>query len=176
MADFSQVNSKDARLSIQMPTLTRFALKHGYAGHVGKGLSVESNIHVVDLARAYLVLLHYMEQASSAEFVENPYFFCETTGDNEPSWREVASAIGEGLHEAGKIADPEPREFPKESYGQLFSDFTDAIVGLNSRSRAIRLREIGWKPVEKDWKRSLVEDELPAILKEDNSNFQGYAH
>lgn len=39
-------NPQRRRLSIQIPTLTRFALKHGYAGYVGQGLSVESQIHV----------------------------------------------------------------------------------------------------------------------------------
>lgn len=50
-------NPAHKRLTIQIPTLTRFAIKHGYAAHVGKGESVESNIHVMDLARAYVVLL-----------------------------------------------------------------------------------------------------------------------
>lgn len=50
-------NPKHRRLTIQIPAIARAALKHGYAGHVGKGLSVESQIHVPDLARAYIVLL-----------------------------------------------------------------------------------------------------------------------
>lgn len=50
-------NPANRRLSIQIPTLTRFALKHGYAAHVGKGESVESNIHVMDLARGFVVVL-----------------------------------------------------------------------------------------------------------------------
>lgn len=50
-------NPAHKRLTIQIPTLTRFALKHGFAAHVGKGESVESNIHVMDLAGAYVVLL-----------------------------------------------------------------------------------------------------------------------
>lgn len=43
------------------------------------------------------------------------------------------------------------------------------------RSRAVRLRQMGWKPQEKGWKESLLEDELPILLKEDHSSFQGYA-
>ena len=50
-------NPAHKRLTIQFPTIARFALKHGYVGHVGKGLAVESQIHVNDLARAYMVLL-----------------------------------------------------------------------------------------------------------------------
>jgi nucleoside-diphosphate-sugar epimerase len=172
------INPRHKRLTIQLPTLTRYALKHGFSGHVGKGLAVESNIHVLDLARAYVVLLHHLESsaADSADLLENIYYFSEQTGDEEPSWKEIATVIGESLHKAGKIPDPPPRTIPPETYDELFGPFTDAVVGLNSRSRAVRLRELGWKPVEKNWKESYVEDELPMILSEgtDYKAFSGY--
>lgn len=44
-------NPKYQRLSIQVPTLTRFALKHGYAGHVGTGQSAWGTVHVLDMAK-----------------------------------------------------------------------------------------------------------------------------
>ncbi|EME43616.1 hypothetical protein DOTSEDRAFT_72852 [Dothistroma septosporum NZE10] len=167
-------NANHGRLTIQIPTLTRFALKHGFAAHVGKGQGVESNIHVKDLARAYIVLLHHLETSTPAKVLENPYYFCETTGDKEPSWREVAELIGEQLHKAGKISDPKPRELKEELWGDVFGEFTGAVIGLNSRSRAVRLRELGWEPKEKDWRASYVEDELPEILKEETGSFAGY--
>ncbi|KAK5083539.1 hypothetical protein LTR05_006042 [Lithohypha guttulata] len=166
-------NPKHQRLSIQIPTLTRFALKHGYAAHVGSGRPIWSTIHVVDLARAYVVLLHHMEQSSVTTFLDNPYYFCEN-GDEEVSWLKIATVIGSALHEAGKIDDPQPRTIPKDLYGDIFGDFTGAVVGLNSRSRAVRLRELGWTPVEKDWRQSLIDDELPEILREDHLSFSGY--
>ncbi|KAI8964291.1 NAD(P)-binding protein [Daldinia sp. FL1419] len=171
-------NPHHGRLSIQVPVLTRYALKHGYAGHVGAGLSVESNIHVNDLARGYVALLHHLEStpASSPDILDNPYYFCEATGDNEPSWVDIASLIGTELHKAGLIPDPKPRTIPPENYSDLFMDFTAAVIGLNSRSRAVRLRELGWKPVEKSLSESYREDELPVILKEnkDWKTFEGY--
>jgi nucleoside-diphosphate-sugar epimerase len=161
------------RHTIQLPTLARYAIKHGYPAHVGAGKSVWSNIHVKDLARGFVAALHYLESKPSDP---NPYFFCESTGDNEPSWREMVATIGTVLHAAGKISDPTPREMPVETYGDVFGpEFTGPVVGMNSRSRAVRLRELGWKPQEKSWKESLVEDELPMVLKEDHSNYQGYA-
>lgn len=168
-------NPKHERVTIQIPTLTRFARKHGYAGYVGKGLAVESNIHVLDLARAFVVLLHAVEKASpSDELIQNPYFYVENSGDNEPSWKEVAEAIGEGLHKAGVIKDATPKTIPEDLHGDLFAQYTGAVVGLNSRSRANRLRKLGWKPQEKSWRESYLEDELPVLLKEDVSNFAGY--
>lgn len=168
-------NPKHGRLSIQIPTMTRFALKHGFAGYIGQGLPVESQIHVMDLARAYVVLLHYMEQTAPQSLLDNPYFFCEN--GVEASWLEVATEIGRGLHEAGKIANGTPREFPRELYADLFGEGSSGVVGLNSRSRAVRLRGLGWRPREKAWRESFLEDELKEILKEegDRNDFKGYA-
>lgn len=146
--------------------MTRFALKHGFSGYVGRGLGIESNIHVLDLARAYVVLLHHLDSTAAAKTLDSPYYFVETTGDNEPSWHDVATLIGEQLHKAGKIKDPAPRQVPSDLYKDLFGEGTDGTVGLNSRSRAVKLRALGWQPREKDWRRSYVEDELPALLRE----------
>lgn len=61
------VNPKHARLSIQIPVLTRFAIKEGYSGHVGKGVSQMSTVHVLDLARAYVLVLHHLEETSASD-------------------------------------------------------------------------------------------------------------
>ncbi|KAM0720630.1 hypothetical protein Q7P37_004767 [Cladosporium fusiforme] len=163
------------RMTIQLPTLTRWALKHGYPAHVGQGKSVWSNVHVRDLARGFVTVLHDLEtQVASKD--SNPYFFCESSGDAEPSWGEMVAVIGAALHDAGRIEDPKPREMPKETYGDVFGpEFTGPVVGMNSRSRAVRLRDLGWKPQEKGWKESLLEDEMPILLEEDNSAYKGYA-
>lgn len=166
-------NPQHKRLTIQIPTITRFARKHGWAPYVGKGLAVESQIHVLDLARAYVVLLHWMEKADAQELLDNPYFFCEN--GVEKSWLEVAQQVAKGLYEAGKIKDPQPRSLPENLYGDLFGPYSGAVVGLNSRSRAVRLRELGWEPREKSVWDSYREEELPELLKEDCKDFGGYA-
>lgn len=166
-------DSKHNRLSIQVPTLTRFALKHGFAGHVGQGLSVESQIHFHDLSRAYVVLLQWLESADPAsEEIQNPYFFCEN--GREFSWREVGEEIGRALYQAGKIRDPEAREIPEGMWEDLFGAGTGATIGLNSRSRAARLRKMGWEAMEKGIWEAFREDELPEILKDEGVEFRGY--
>ena len=167
------VNPSHKRLSIQIPTLTRFALKHGFAGHIGEGLSVESQIHVKDLARAYTVLLQYMEDAPPAQLLENPYCFCEN--GLESSWLEVGSNIGQSLYEAGKIDSPVPQMIPERLWDDLFGRFTPVVLGMNSRSRAVRLRQLGWKPLERSIWESYRAEELPQLLHEDNRDFRGYA-
>lgn len=157
-------NPQHQRLSIQIPVLTRFALKHGYSGYVGKGLAVESQIHLNDLTRAYIVLLHHMETSPPSEFLNNPYFFCENGHDT--SWKAIAEMIGKGLHKAGKIENPEPRTVPTSDYEDLWGEYTGAVVGLNSRSRAVRLRTLGWEPKEMSVSDSYEMFELPELLKE----------
>jgi nucleoside-diphosphate-sugar epimerase len=92
---------KDNRLSIQIPTMARFALKHGFAGFCGGGKGVWGQIHVSDLAKGYMRILHYMESSTGDEVLKNPYFFIEN-GD-EHSWERMAAEIGTALHNAGKL-------------------------------------------------------------------------
>lgn len=159
------------RLSIQLPTLTRFALKHGYAGQVGRGASVWSTIHVLDLARGYIALLRWLEQTPAGEVMENPYFFCESGHDI--AWKEPVAVIGQALHAAGRIKDPSPRTIPEQDYKDLFGEFTPLVVGSNCRSRATRLRQLGWQPREKGVLESLQDDEIPLLLQE-TGEFNGY--
>ncbi|PLB48232.1 NAD(P)-binding protein [Aspergillus steynii IBT 23096] len=160
------------RTSIQLPTITRYSLKHGYAGQVGKGLSVWSQVHVKDLARGYMTLLHWMENAPVVELIENPYFFCEN--GHELSWGECSAEIGRILHKAGRINEAKPKAIPQENYGDIFGHYTATVVGSNSRSRAIRLRKLGWTPTEKQTLASLAEDEIGLIMQE-SGEFTGYS-
>ena len=157
-------NPAHQRLSIQLPTVARFALKRGYAGYVGEGRGVESQVHVADLARGYLVLLRAMERSAPSFVLENPYFFCEN--GREFSWKEVGERIGDLLFQAGRIKEQEPRTFAEADYADLFGDATASVLGCNSRSRAVRLRGLGWAPQAKGLWESFEQDELPAILKE----------
>lgn len=165
------VGKRIKRMTIQLPTMTRFALKHGYVPVIGKGLSIRCTIHVQDLVRAYMVILHWMEQSSAEEVFKNPYFFCDS--GEEMTWGEAAREIGKALHAAGRIKDPEPKNPPKELYDDLFGPYSPTTVGANSRSRGERVRELGWKPREKSVFASLREDEIPIILKE-KKEFHGY--
>lgn len=164
--------TKHRRLSIQIPTMTRFALKHKYAPLVGKGKAVWSTVHVSDLSFGYLTILQWLVKSPAEVALEHPYFFCES--GEEIAWAEVATAIGEGLHVAGRLEDPTPREVPEDQYVDLFSEYTMPIIGTNSRSRAHRLREMGWEPKHFDLRKAFHAEELPLLLNEDNRGWKGY--
>jgi nucleoside-diphosphate-sugar epimerase len=163
---------KGNRLSIQLPTMARFAVKHGYAGYVGGGKAVWGQVHVADLGRGYMTILHYMESASGDKVLENPYFFVEN--GEEYSWERCAEEIGKALVKVGKIKDSTPRQIRSDLYSYLFGEWSLAVIGQNARNRANRLRALGWKPQEKSTFDSMATDELPVILAE-QSDFKGYA-
>ncbi|KAJ5803353.1 NAD(P)-binding protein [Penicillium pulvis] len=121
-------------------------------------------VHVMDLGRAYLTLLAYIERSPPAVLLENPYFFAEN--GSEASMLDVAKHISQVLHEAGKLESPEIQSFAESDYDDVFGPFTERGFGCNSRSRSVRLQALGWKPTEKDIWTSLKEDDAPAILRE----------
>ncbi|KAK3617047.1 hypothetical protein LTR56_025558 [Elasticomyces elasticus] len=155
---------KDNRLSIQIPTMARFALKHGFAGFCGGGKAIWVQIHVSDLAKGYMAILHEMESPSNDETSKSPYCFIEN-GD-ELSWEQMAAGIGRALYDAGNLKDPKTKEIPMDLFGDLFQEWSIAVVGENARNRANRLRALGWKPQAKSTFESFVEDELPILLAE----------
>jgi len=81
--------------------------------------------------------------------------------------------VAKVLHAEGKIKSPESKTIPESDYEDLFGKYTARVVGSNSRSRANRLKSMGWEPKEKGYLDSLVEDEIPIMLKE-TGDFHGY--
>lgn len=61
-----------------------------------------------------------MEKSTPSSLLQNPYYFCES--GSEASWKEVADAIGEGLHKASKIQDPAPKTLPEDLYSDVFAE------------------------------------------------------
>ena len=164
--------SSHGRLSIQVITMARFALKHKYAGYVGGGKGIWGLIHVNDLSYGYLTMLQWLEKAPADVALEHPYFFCEN--GTEATWGEMATTIGKELKAVGKIEDATPREIPKEQYGDLFGMYSDVVIASNARNRADRLRTLGWQPKHLDIHQAFRDEELPILLQE-TGEFNGYA-
>lgn len=164
--------TKHNRVSIQVITMARFAIKHKYAGYAGGGKSVWKPIHVADLSRGYLTMLQWIEHSPAEAALEHPYFFCEN--GTEISWGEAAGVIGDELHAAGIIPDPAPRQIPEDQYDDLFGKYTNVVIAQNSRSKAERLRDLGWQPKHFSVRDAFKNEELPILLK-DKSEFSGYA-
>ena len=67
-------------------------------------------------------------------FLENLYISCENGSDT--SWKTIAEMIGQGLHKAGKLDDPEPRTILEDMYGgsvRQLHNGTDMLKWSESR-------------------------------------------
>ena len=155
------VISEHKRLSMALPALIRFSLKHGFAGRVGKGLNVWNAVHVADLARAFKVLVDYLVTADR-KALENPYFFAEN--GEEFTWAKAADNVGRILHKVGKISSPEPRAMQESELGDMFGPATELVAGGNARTVAVRLPALGWVPKEKGIWAAVEDEEIPQVI------------
>lgn len=74
-----------------------------------------------------------MESRPASFTLRNPYFFCEN--GKEFDWLKVVADSGLVLFDEQRLEDPEARTFAEGECGDLFGGATDAVMGLNSRSR-----------------------------------------
>ncbi|MGH6713457.1 MAG: NAD-dependent epimerase/dehydratase family protein [Bradyrhizobium sp.] len=125
--------------STQVPLLIDLARKRGRATHAGPGENIWSNVHVDDLVTLYALAI---EKAPAGAF-----FFAE---HGENSMREVCEAINRMLGFAGAPAAMS-MEAAAAEWGEGIAEYT---MASNSRVRAVRARELGWKPQA----RSLIDE------------------
>jgi nucleoside-diphosphate-sugar epimerase len=125
--------------STQVPLLIEIARKRMGAAHAGPGENVWSNVHIDDLVALYALVI---EKAPAGAF-----FFAE---NGENSMREVCEAINRML---GFAAAPSAMSMEEAAaaWGEGTAEYT---MASNSRVRAVRARQLGWKPQA----RSLIEE------------------
>jgi nucleoside-diphosphate-sugar epimerase len=125
--------------SMQVPLLIGLARKRGCAAHAGPGENIWSNVHIDDLVTLYALAI---EKAPAGAF-----FFAE---NGENSMREICEAINRMLgHEAAPSAMS-----MDEATSEWGEGVTEDTMASNSRVRAARARQLGWKPKA----RSLIEE------------------
>jgi len=117
--------------SVQVPLLIRLAKKRGNAAHAGPGENVWSNVHIDDLVPLYALAI---EKAPPGGF-----YFVE---NGENSMREACVATNRMLGFAG----PPTAMSMAEAAAEWGEGTTEDTMASNSRVRAKRARQLGWKP------------------------------
>jgi nucleoside-diphosphate-sugar epimerase len=125
--------------STQVPLLIELAKKRGCAAYAGPGENIWSNVHIDDLVTLYALAI---EKAPAGAF-----FFAE---NGENSMREVCDAINRMLGLAG----PPMAMSMQEAAAEWGEGTAEDTMASNSRVRAVRARQLGWKPKA----RSLIEE------------------
>jgi len=119
------------RDSVQVPLLVKLASKRGNAAHAGPGENIWSNVHIDDLVMLYALAI---EKAQAGSF-----FFAE---NGENSMRELCEAINRVLGFAG----PPTAMSMAEAAAEWGEGTAEDTMASNSRVRAVRARQLGWKP------------------------------
>lgn len=119
------------RDSVQVPLLIKLAKKRRCAAHAGPGENIWSNVHIEDLVVLYALAI---EKA-----VAGAFFFAE---NGENSMREACEAINRMLGFAG----PPTAMSMQEAVAEWGEGTAEDTMASNSRVRAVRARQLGWKP------------------------------
>jgi nucleoside-diphosphate-sugar epimerase len=119
--------------------LIKLAKKQGNAAHAGPGENIWSNVHIDDLVMLYALAI---EKAEAGGF-----FFAE---NGENSMRELCEAINRMLG----FARPPVAMSMQEAAAEWGEGTAEDTMASNSRVRAVRARQLGWKPQA----RSLIEE------------------
>ncbi len=132
------------KLSVITPALISAAIKSRKVRTVGKGLNIWSNVHIEDVADAYLLLLDKLLDNTAATGKDGFYFAIS----GEETMQATAKAIAESLYKRGVIEDRTVTPFTEEEletalpYGAL----NKVLFGGNTRGSGDRLKQLGWKP------------------------------
>ncbi|KAG6860706.1 hypothetical protein C0995_008291 [Termitomyces sp. Mi166 len=155
------------RTSVQIPALIRSALKLKQACYYGKGLPWWNAVHVQDLIDLYLIILDDALSANPrAPRSANGFYFCPT---DSYEWKQLAHEIGTRLYGEGAIPTADTRSFTAEEVEDALGTWGAFAYGSNSRSKAIKAYNLGWKPVHGDGNDGLFESIIPeyrAVLEE----------
>ncbi|GKZ33127.1 hypothetical protein AbraIFM66950_002909 [Aspergillus brasiliensis] len=147
--------SQRSRQIYELATLT---LQSQNVPIIGRGLSIGSNIHIVDLTSLFVILFEKaLSKHDDGLWGSEAYYLSE---NGEHCWAEVARSIGQICVAEGFIPSTEEVAFSFEE-AQQYAGFEAASWGLNMRCRASRARRLlGWQPSAPS-----LESELRDIVK-----------
>ncbi|KAI0661782.1 NAD-P-binding protein [Cubamyces menziesii] len=129
-----------------IPIFVRTALSRGSVGVMGKGVSMWANVHVDDVADAYIQMLDaILRDPASVSHGREGYFFVE---GGELAIREVLQPVADTLFALGRISTRELVPYaPGEAGKYLFNDYFAGLLFANFRVKGERTRrELGWAP------------------------------
>ncbi|KFY19132.1 hypothetical protein V493_08120 [Pseudogymnoascus sp. VKM F-4281 (FW-2241)] len=131
-------------------------IENGASFLLGKGTNAWSTVSISDLGRAILFVIDEILEGeqSRLEYGDSGYYWVESF---EVSLMDRAKAIGERLFKEGKIGTPDVELKTLEEVTSKWSAYMGYLIGSSSRIRADRLKALGWKPLDFDWK-LLVEE------------------
>lgn len=133
---------------------------------IGGGKARWNNVHVHDLARAFVLLTEEAAQRNNDAKLwnEQGYYFTE---NGEHVWGDLSKVVAESAKEQGFIGEVKMEKMDMET-AKKTAGFEAVSWGWNSRGEARRFRQVlGWKPQE-----CSIEKEVPKIVKNEHERLQ----
>ncbi|RFU74684.1 nad dependent epimerase dehydratase family [Trichoderma arundinaceum] len=153
--------------SIQLPFLTRRALKKGYAEYIGEGAGVWDHAHIDDTAKVYELLLEKLFAQADVPFGRRGIYFA---GNGRHSWKQVSDGIAKAGFAAGVLKEAGARTIGLADLANDTPNGNEQYLELGFASRSVTNAELtrevlGWKPQkgEEDWERGF-EEEVKAAM------------
>ncbi|KAH8691884.1 hypothetical protein BGW36DRAFT_400046 [Talaromyces proteolyticus] len=154
--------------SVQLPCLANASLRRGKALCVHQGQNEWRNIHVADLADAYVILVEKaLKGGGGAGWNSEGYYFVE---NGQHIWGDLAKAVAADGFKKGYLTSADVDQLSEEECLRLQGDPTPgpAIWGTNSLGIASRIRTLGWEPRQQslwDYVSEAVDIEAKALGK-----------
>ena len=103
-----------------------------------------NQVHVQDLADAFLFLLHNTLSSHKSPKIKTGWetFHSVEVPSQAENWRTISEGVGDALYEFGKVMSKGAVSVPWETDLGTAKD----VLSANARSRADRLAAEGWKP------------------------------
>ncbi|CAD0082486.1 unnamed protein product [Aureobasidium vineae] len=150
----------------QVYELAKTVLDIQAAPLIGGGKAMWNNVHVHDLARAFVLLVEEAAKnnTDSKLWGKNGYYFTE---NGEHVWGDLSKVIAESAKQQGLLKEVKSEQMDMET-AKKTAGFEAVSWGWNSRGKARRFKEVlGWKPQERS-----IEDEVPTIVKNEHGRMQ----
>ncbi|KAJ3481890.1 hypothetical protein NLG97_g7706 [Lecanicillium saksenae] len=131
--------------SIQVPSLARSTLQHGYSPVVGKGLAAWSHVHVSDIAELILKLVTAAQQKDGEKPLWNAdgIYFAEA---GKMPFIEISRKLAAFAAAKGLIASASVKEVDPENADSI-TPHGAVLLGTNAQTIAGRARDfLDWNP------------------------------
>ena len=143
--------------SLQIPFLTEAIIKRGKAFTVLEGNNIWDNVHITDLAEAYDVLTEEALKLNGvrSSWGKEGYYFVESA---EHRWKDIVAGLAKIAHQKGAIKSAGVEKLSVED-AIAVHPWAPLLWGGNCRSRADRIRALGWSPSARK-----IEEYLPEMV------------
>ena len=130
--------------SIQIPAIASAYMAAGKAYTIEDGAEIWVCVNILDISQLYLVVLN---AALNGELPKDPperYYFGESS---EFVFKDAAQAVADELYARGKLPSAKVERVPADGDSELVGRIVVTALAHNSRSKAMKARKLGWKPV-----------------------------